>query len=96
MLLTIDFDEHFIDIEGIAVATVLSSQSSNVNCSEFNAPQPDRFCANGDVSLSQKVLNIAVTEIEAIIEPDGITDDVRWESVLEPRPAISSGRGYRL
>ncbi len=41
MLLAVDFDENLVDIEGIAVATVLSSQSSSVNCSEFNAgPTP--------------------------------------------------------
>ena len=31
--------------------------------------------------LCQQILNITVAEIESVIEPDGITDDIRWESV---------------
>jgi len=44
-------------------------------------PEADRFAADSDASLSQKVFNITVTEIEAIVEQDSVTDDVGWESV---------------
>jgi hypothetical protein len=32
-------------------------------------------------TFGQKILNIAVTEIESVVEPNGVADDVRRESV---------------
>jgi hypothetical protein len=81
MLFAVDLDEHLVDVKGIAESSVISSQSSSANCSKFNAPQPDRFFADGDSSLSQKVLNIAVTQIETLVKPDSVGDDVGRESV---------------
>jgi hypothetical protein len=81
MLLAIDFDEDFIDVEGIAVASVLSLQSSGVHSSEFYAPQTNRFSTDHDASLSENIFDIAMTQIEAIVQPDSVTDDVGWESV---------------
>ena len=43
MLLAIDPDEYLIDIEGIAIALVLSFQSAGVNGTEFDAPETDRL-----------------------------------------------------
>jgi hypothetical protein len=39
VLLAIDFDEDFIDEEGVTIAPVLSLQSAGINCSEFDAPE---------------------------------------------------------
>jgi hypothetical protein len=38
LLLAIDLDEDFIDVEGVAISSMPSLQSPGVNCSEFNAP----------------------------------------------------------
>ena len=53
--------EHFIDIEGVAIAPVLSLQSSGVDCSEFDTPKADRLTGYCDASLSQEIFNIAMT-----------------------------------
>ena len=34
-----------------------------------------------NASLSQDIFNIAVTEIESVVEPDGVADDIGWKSV---------------
>ena len=34
-----------------------------------------------DTSLSEQVLGIADTQAEPTVEPDGVTDDLAWESV---------------
>ena len=39
------------------------------------------FAADGNASLGQKVFDISVAQIESIVEPDCIADDVRWKSV---------------
>ena len=41
MLLAIDSDEYFIDVESITVASVLSFQSSGVQSAELDAPKAD-------------------------------------------------------
>jgi hypothetical protein len=41
MLLAVDLHEDFIDVEGVAISTVLSLQSSGVDSSEFDAPEAD-------------------------------------------------------
>ena len=60
---------------------MLPLQSARIDSPEFDTPEADRFAADSDASLSQKVFNITVAEIEAIVEPDSVTDDVGWESV---------------
>ena len=45
--------EDFIDVEGIAVASVLSLQPSSVYSSEFDTPEADGFAADCDASLGQ-------------------------------------------
>ena len=76
MLLAVDLDEYFIDVEGITVALVLSLQSSSVYRSEFDTPQPDGFIADSDASFCQEIFDITVAEIESIVEPNCVADDV--------------------
>ena len=45
---------------------------------EPEMPRPNRLNLPG---LSQQVLNITVTQVESVIHPDGVTDDVGWESM---------------
>ena len=45
-----------------------------------------RFAADRDASFGEKVFDEwsgtpAMTEIETLVEPDGVGDDVRWESI---------------
>ena len=78
---TVDLYEHFINVEGIAVSSVLSLQSSSIYSSEFDAPQPDGFVADGDATFSEQVFNIPMTQIESIVEPNRIANDIWRESV---------------
>ena len=80
-MLAIDFDEDFIDVEGVAIATVTTFQAAGINGSKFDAPQADRFSGDSYASFSQEIFDIPMTEIETVVEPDGITDDIGRESV---------------
>ena len=40
-VLAVHFHEDFIDIEGIAVATMLTLQAAGINGSEFDTPKAD-------------------------------------------------------
>jgi len=41
MLFTFDLHEDFINVEGVAVASVFSLQSPGIYSPEFDAPEPD-------------------------------------------------------
>jgi len=73
--------EDFVDVESVAVALVLSFQAAGINCSELDAPEADRFSGYSDTPFGEQVFDIAMAEIEPVVEPDGITDDVGWKSV---------------
>jgi hypothetical protein len=61
MLLAIDLHEDFIDVESIAVAPMPSFQAACINGTELDAPEADRFSADDDAPLCQKIFNIAMT-----------------------------------
>ena len=81
MLFAVDLHEDFIDMEGIAVASVFAFQPASINGTELDAPETDRFSGYSDVSLSQEIFDITVAEIESIIEPDGVGNDIWGEPV---------------
>ena len=60
---------------------MLLFQAASIDCSEFDAPQTDGFTADGDASFSQQVFDVAVTQIEAIVEPNSVRNDIGRESV---------------
>ena len=68
-------------IESIGIASVLSFQAAGIKCYEFDAPEADRFSGYSATPLGEQVFDIAMAEIEPVVEPDGITDDVGWKSV---------------
>nr|WP_279244826.1 hypothetical protein [Candidatus Litorirhabdus singularis] len=53
--------EDFINVEGIAIARVLSFQAAGINSAELDAPKTDRFAADGDTAFSEKVFDVPVT-----------------------------------
>ena len=81
LLLAINPDEDFIDVEGIAVASMAAFQTPRVNCAEFNAPEADGLASDDDAAFSEKVFDVSVAEIESIVEPDGVGNDIWRESV---------------
>jgi hypothetical protein len=72
----------FVDVEGIAVASVLASQSSGVQRTKLDTPVSNSFAADDDASLRKQIFDIPVTEIEPVVQPDCVGNDFRWESVV--------------
>ncbi len=70
-----------MDVESIAVASMLSFQSACINGSEFDAPQSDRFTADSDSKLSQQFFDMPMAKVEPVVQPNGVTDDIWRESV---------------
>jgi hypothetical protein len=54
---------------------------------ERQTPVPNGLVGDGDAALGQQVFCIANTQAEAVVEPDGVTDDLGRESI-----AVVAGR----
>ena len=60
---------------------MLSLQPAGVNRTKLDAPEADRFAADGDTAFSEEIFDISVAEIEAEVQPDCVGNYVRRESV---------------
>ena len=58
MPLAVYLDEDFVNVEGIAVASMLSFQATSIDCSEFHARQTDGFSAYCDATFSQQIFDV--------------------------------------
>ncbi|MCP4950600.1 MAG: hypothetical protein GY922_01965 [Proteobacteria bacterium] len=88
MLFAVDLHEDFVDVEGIAVASVLALQSAGINRSEFYAPETYRLSSDSDASFGEEVFDVAMTQIESVVKPDTIGNNIRW--------GAPSGNRWRL
>jgi hypothetical protein len=79
--LAIDLDENLVDVKGVALALMLLFQAPGLFGSKVDAPEPDGLVANDDATFSQEIFDIPVAEVEAITEPDRVTDDCRRKPV---------------
>ena len=80
-LLAINLYEHFIQKVGITESRVPVPETSSEFRTEFVDPKSYGFLADGNIVLNQQVLDISNAEIEAVVEPHGILDDRRRESM---------------
>jgi hypothetical protein len=71
---------------------VPAPQSMRVLGPELVAPAADRLTDDRDPSPSQEVLNVPVAQVEEVVEPDRVLDDLRGESVA----FVSSDRAFHL
>jgi hypothetical protein len=70
------------------VEKILNSGMSNhdslclkENISGLDTPQADRFPSDDNAAFSKEILDIPVTEIESVIEPDCVRDNIWRKSV---------------
>jgi hypothetical protein len=81
MLLSMDLNEHLINEESINVALVFSSKTLGIFRTKLITPLTDGCITDRDAPLRHQVFDVAVTRIESMLEPQGILNDSRWESV---------------
>ncbi len=81
MTFATDCDEHFVHVPDVAESTLSSPQSTSKGWSELAAPGSNGFVGYGDAPRREQVLDISKAQSEAIVQPDGITDDLGWKAV---------------
>lgn len=72
MLLAADLYEYFINVESIAVASVLPLQPARIVGTELDAPQAYRFTGDGDTSFCQEVFDVSMAKVKAVIQPKSL------------------------
>ena len=73
--LTGNLDEYFVDEERVAESGVLAPKSPRKMWAELVAPQPDRLVAHLDAAFGEQILDVAVAELETMVEPDRVLND---------------------
>ena len=58
------------------IAAVPAPQSMRVPWPELVAPEADRLVGDQDASPGQDVLDVPMANVEAVVEPDGVLDDL--------------------
>ena len=73
--------KNFVNVECIAIPSVLSLQSPRINGSELDTPEAVRLAADDDSAFSEQNFDIAMAQVESKIDPYCIADYIRREPV---------------
>ena len=78
---SLDGDEDLVQVPSVAQPALSTLEPASVCRTEREAPQPDRFVGHREAALGQEIFDIAKAHTEAVIQPDGVTDDLGGKAV---------------
>jgi len=78
---TLDRDEDFVEMPRVAQATLAPLEGPGAVGIELESPQTNGFVGNCDSALLEEVLDVPKAHAEAVVEPDGVADDLAWKSI---------------
>ncbi len=81
MAFAADCDEHFVHVPDVTEPPLSPPQSAGVLGSKLPALGSNGFVGYGDATLSEQVLDISKAQSEAMVQPDGMADDLAWKAV---------------
>ena len=97
--LPLDGHKEFVQVPRVAQAASPAPQPPSVVEPERLTPLPNRFIRHGDTPFGEEIFNISETQAEAMVEPDGVTDDLGRKAVSvvaesrgRHRPTLSAAR----
>jgi hypothetical protein len=91
MARTLDGQKHLVQVPLVPGLGAPALRPIGVVLSKLPTPLADGFVGHGDTASEEEFLHIAVTQGEAIVEPDTMADDVDGEAVV----LIVHGAGRR-
>ena len=86
----VDQHEHLVQEPRISESTLTSLQPPSVVGAKLSAPLPNGFVRHDDASFGQEVLDISKAQAVSVVDPHGVTDDVRRKAM--PQVAGLSSR----
>ena len=78
---SLDGDEDLVQVPDVAQPALSTREPASVCRTEREAPQPDRFVGHREAALGQEIFDIAKAHTEAVIQPDGVADDLGGKAV---------------
>ena len=81
LLATVQGDEQLIEMPRVSEAPAPVPEPSGIRAAERATPPSDRLIGDRDAPLREEVLHITKAEAKAKVQPDGVSDDVGWESI---------------
>jgi hypothetical protein len=88
LLVSLDVHEQFVQMPGVAQASLPTPEDTSVGGTEGETPLPNRLVGYGDAALGEKIFGISKAQTEPVVEPNGVTDDLCRESVA----VVAGGR----
>jgi hypothetical protein len=76
-----DAHYHLVQVSAIARPRATLAQPSRDRGAEFQHPSPHRFIRDVEPSFGRELLDIAIAQGEAEIEPDRVLDDLGREAM---------------
>ena len=80
-LSAVDGDEHFVEMPPPVRPRPSSSQLARNDPAELQSPAADRLVGHINATLGEHILDVAVAQSEAEIQPDGLLYDDAWKAV---------------
>jgi hypothetical protein len=82
VLFAVDLHDDFVNEESVAaVASMPPPKLLSVSGSKLDIPEPDGLVADSDASFTQEACDVAVAQVESVVQQDGIADNFAMESV---------------
>src|SRR5215217_3436159 len=90
---TIDFQEHLIEVPGVARLGSPPAELTGEVSPELQAPLSYALVADRDAPLGQEQFHLSEAQAEDVIQPDGVADDLGWEAVSGVGGGLAGHRG---
>jgi hypothetical protein len=81
LLLAVDSDEDFIQLQDVAEATPTPLESSSIVRTELLTAVSNGFISDDDSTFGQEIFHIAETHARTMMNPDGMADDFDREAI---------------
>jgi hypothetical protein len=82
MTSAMDGQNHLVDMLMVSGPGPTTLQLIGVLLIKLATPLADRFVGHHDSAFEQQLLDSTVAQAQATREPDGMTDDLEWTSVM--------------
>src|SRR5262249_27096003 len=92
MALAIDRQKDFIKMPFVSWLGASTLQLIGVVLPKFQTPLTDGFMGDVDAALEQELLHVAITQGEAVVEPDAMADNFAGEAVVFVACGVSGWR----
>ncbi len=70
-----------VQVPGVAQAPLSPPERPGILGTELPTPLPDALVGDGDPPFCEEIFDIPEAQTETMLEPDGVADDLGWESV---------------